>query len=270
VRLVRIRAAAALASVRPERVEDADGRKSLQRATEEFKRAMEARPDDWASYANLGSYDMESGDFNAAVEAYETALRLEPRVVAPMVNLSMAHANLQQNGKAEAWLRRALKTEPDNAAANFNLGLLLAEGDRLDEAEKALRLALKSDPQLAPAAYNLAVILGGKKDLAGAVQWCRKAHDLRPEELKYTQSLAFYLNESGAGDKAIAVLKKAIRETPTFVDGCGMLAGIYESRGQRMAAARVLRDALKQPGFPRQLRAEWQAHVEALEAKQER
>ena len=32
---------------------------------------------------------------------------------------------------------------------------------------------------------------------AGAVEWCRKAHDLRPEELKYTQSLAFYLNEKG-------------------------------------------------------------------------
>ena len=71
--------------------------------------------------------------------------------------------------------------------------------NRLDEAEKALRAALKSDPQLAPAAYNLAVILGEKKDLAGAVQWCRKAHDLRPEEMKYTQSLAFYLNERRQG-----------------------------------------------------------------------
>ena len=146
--------------------------------------------------------------------AFETALKLEPRVVAPMVNLSMAYANLKQNDKAEAWLRRALKAEPDNAAANFNLGLLLAETDRLDEAEKALRAALKSDPQLAPAAYNLAVILGEKKDLAGAVEWCRKAHDLRPEELKYTQSLAFYLNEKGDKDEAAAVLKKANRPYP--------------------------------------------------------
>ena len=40
VRLVRIRAAAALASVPPERIDDADARKSLRRATAEFKKAM--------------------------------------------------------------------------------------------------------------------------------------------------------------------------------------------------------------------------------------
>ena len=208
VRLVRIRAATALASVHAEQITNADARKSLRRATAEFKKAMAARPDDWASYSNLGGYYMESGDFDAAIEAFETALKLEPRVVAPMVNASIAYANLKQNDKAEAWLRRALKAEPDNAAANFNLGLLLAETNRPDEAEKALRAALKSDPQLAPAAYNLAVLLGEKKDFTGAVEWCRKAHDLRPEELKYTQSLIFYLNEKGDKDEAAEVLKK--------------------------------------------------------------
>ena len=141
VRLVRIRAAAGLAAVQPERIDDAEARRSLRRATAEFKSAMAARPDDWASYSNLGSYYMEAGKHRAAVEAFETALKLEPRVVAPMVNASMAYANLKQNDKAEAWLRRALKAEPDSAAANFNLGLLLAETDRPAEAEKALRAA---------------------------------------------------------------------------------------------------------------------------------
>jgi tetratricopeptide (TPR) repeat protein len=125
VRLVRIRAAAALASVPPEQIDKSHARKSLRRATDEFKKAMGARPDDWASYSNLGGYYMESGDCDAAVQAYETALKLEPRMVPAMVNLSMAYSNLKHNDKAEAWLRRALKAEPQNAAANFNLGLLL-------------------------------------------------------------------------------------------------------------------------------------------------
>ena len=130
-----------------------------------------------------------------------------------------------------------------------------------------MRTALKSDPQLAPAAYNLAVILGEKKDLAGAVQWCRKAHDLRPEELKYTQSLAFYLDNKGDKDEAIAVLTKAIKETPPFFEGAEMLAVIYESRGEKKAAARVLSDALEQPGFPLRLRVAWEARIRALMAK---
>jgi Flp pilus assembly protein TadD len=202
VRLVRIRAAAALASVPPDQLDNAQERNSLRRATEEFKKAMEARPDDWASYSNLGSFYMDSGDFRAAVDAFETALRLEPRMVPVMINAAMAYANVKQNDKAEEWLCRAIKSEPENAAANFNLGLLLAEMRRIEEAENALRKALKTDPQLAPAAYNLAVILGQKRDFAGAVEWCRKAHDLQPGELRYTESLEFYLSKAGEKQKA--------------------------------------------------------------------
>jgi len=267
VRLVRIRAAAALAPLPPERVADTDARQSLRRAIAEFQQAMAARPDDWASYGNLGGFEMDRGKFEAAVADYETALKLEPRAVGPMVSAAVAYTNLQQNDKAEELLRRALKAEPENAAANFNLGLLLAETDRRDEAEKALRAALKASPRLAAAAYNLGVILGEKKNMAGAVQWCRKAHDLRPEDLKYTHSLAFYLQAKGDKDEAIKILKQAIKDNPRFLDGCELLAGIYESRGKSKAAAGVLRDALKQPSLPTQVRAAWEERAEKLEAK---
>jgi len=268
VRLVRIRAAAALAPAPPKWIGDDAARRSLQRAVAEFKSAMQARPDDWASYANLGTYSMDSGDFAAAIAAFGTALKLEPRMVPVMVSLSLAYANLNQNDEAETWLRRALKSEPDNSAANFNLGLLLAEEQRLDEAEKALRTALKTDPQLAPAAFNLAVIRGEKKDLAEAIQWARKAHDQRPEELKYTQSLAFYLNENGDKNEAVALLTKAIKDSPRFLEGSDLLAAIYESRGEWKAAAQVLSNALEQPGLPLRLRAKWEARIQALMAKQ--
>ena len=158
-RLVRIRAAMALAPIPAARLKDPKDRESLQRAVEEFKIAMKARPDDWAGYANLGTFYMDQRDFQRAVDCFETATRLEPRMVGPMVNASMAYSNLQQNDKAEASLRRALQAEPNNAAALFNLGLLLAEEHRLEEAEKALRSAVKSDPQMAAAAFNLGVLL---------------------------------------------------------------------------------------------------------------
>ncbi len=267
VRLVRIRAAAALAPLPPERIGDADARRSLRRATGEFQEAMAARPDDWASYANLGSFEMDRGDFEASVAAYETALKLDPHMVAPMVSAAMAYANLKQLDKAEALLRRALKAEPENAAANFNFGLLLAETGHLDEAEKGLRAALKTDPQLAAAAYNLGVILGEKKDFAGAVQWCRKAHELRPDELKYTQSLAIYLQANGDKDAVISLVRQAIRDNPNYLDGYELLADMYERGGQAKAAAGALRNGLKQPGIPPQMRSEWETRAEKLEGQ---
>ena len=172
-RLVRIRTAMSLAALPPKSVTDGRDRANLERANREFIAAMHARPDDWASHANLGNFYMEGRDFPAAAACFETATQLEPRQIGPMVNASMAYSNLGQNDRAEQSLRRALKIEPANAAANFNLGLLLAEQGQLAEAEQALRAALKADPKMAAAAYNLGVILGETEP--------RRGHRLLPK-----------------------------------------------------------------------------------------
>ena len=80
-------------------------------------------------------------DFARAVNEFETATKLEPRVVGPLVNASLAYSNLNQPDRAEASLRRALAVEPNNASALFNLGLLLAETGRTADAVKSLRAA---------------------------------------------------------------------------------------------------------------------------------
>ena len=195
-RLVRIRAAMSLAALPPQSLTNARDRVSLEKANHDFTTAMQARPDDWASHANLGNFYMEGRNFPAAASCFETATKLEPRQIGPMVNASMAYSNMAQNDKAEQSLRRALKMEPANAAANFNLGLLLGEQGRLPEAEQALRTALKADPQMAAAAYNLGVILG-EKNLDEAIAWCQRAHELRPTDPKYVHTLAFYQRKKG-------------------------------------------------------------------------
>ena len=166
-RLVRIRAAQSLAAVPLETVRDDRDKAGLEAAVAEFLTAMNARPDDWASHANLGNFHMERRDFAHAVNEFETATKLEPRVVGPLVNASLAYSNLNQPDRAEASLRRALAVEPNNASALFNLGLLLAETGRTADAVKSLRTALQFDPRMAGAAYNLGVIAGDKQQGRG-------------------------------------------------------------------------------------------------------
>jgi len=265
-RLVRIRCASALAALKPESLPDARDRANLERATGEFMAAMKARPDDWSSHASLGNYYMESGNFPAAAACFETATALEPRQIGPMVNASMAYSNLGRNDQAEQSLRRALKMEPNNAAANFNLGLLLGEEGRLPEAEQALRTALRTDPQMAAAAYNLAVILG-QKNVDDAIAWCRKAHQLRPADPKYAQTLAFYLRQKGDIEGAVKLLREVVGHQPSYWDAYLLLGDIYESRRDFPAAAAVYRDALKADQLPSPLRRELEAKARTLESQ---
>ena len=266
-RLVRIRSAQSLAGVPAEMVREERDRQSVGAAVSEFLTAMSARPDDWASHANLGNFQMDRRAYDEAVREFETATRLEPRMIGPMVNAAMAYSNLNRPGPAETCLRRALTIEPANASANFNLGLLLGEQGRVDEAEQALRTALKTDPKMPAAAFNLGVIVG-RKNAVEAVSWCRQAHQLAPDEPKYVQALAFYQRQGGDRAGAIATLKPWLERHPLDIDACLLLAEVHKEQGDRAAALEVLRATLGREGLPQQQRAALARALEKLGAGQ--
>ncbi len=262
-RLVRIRAAMSLAALPPESLKDKAARAKLEKANRDFILAMQARPDDWASHANLGNYYMEGHDFAAAASCFETATQLEPRVIGPLVNASMAYSNLGQNDKAQRSLRRRVEIDPDSAAANFNLGLLLGEQGHFEDAERALRTALKTDPQMAAAAYNLGVILA-KRNLDEAIVLCQKAHDLRPDEPKYAYTLAIYQRQKGNTGAAIELLKETLQREPHYLAACLLLGEIYEERREFSAAAAIYRDALKLEQLPDDLRRNFEDKLHSM------
>jgi tetratricopeptide (TPR) repeat protein len=264
-RLVRIRVAMALAGLQPQLLARPSDRTALDGANRDFMLAMQARPDDWASHANLGNFYLDNHDFTAAVACFETAMRLEPRQIGPLVSASLAYHNLGRTKTAEESLRRALKLDPTNAAAHFNLGLLMGECGKLEEAEQALRAAVKADPQMAPAVYNLGVIVS-RKNLDEAIAWCSKAYRLRPRDPKYAYTLATYERRKGRVDAAVELLQKTIKNSPSYIDAYLLLGVIYEKRRDSAAAAKVYRDALKIDDLPPDLRAELEARARLLES----
>jgi tetratricopeptide (TPR) repeat protein len=263
VRLVRVRAAASLAGVPPQWVNEQQA-EDLKAAIAEFGAAMRSRPDDHASHYNLGNFLMEWGQFEQAVECFQTASKLQPRDPAPFVNASLAYNALGRNEQAERSLREALKLDPTSAAANLNLGLLLAEMNRVPEAETTLRRALKADLKLASAAFNLGVILARDR-LPEALHWCRIARELRPESAKYAYTLAFYEHQAGNADEAVSILRALLDAHPEHADSYGLLGEILEGQGKRTDAINLYRQAADSAALPEQVRAFFDAKREALE-----
>ena len=264
-RLVRIRAAATLAP-HPRRSLNADDRQRLARATEELEESLRCRPDDWASHYNMANHHSDRGRPQEALKSYQIASRLRPDVVLPYVNVSMVHARLGQSAEAERSLRKAIEVEPNSAEANFNLGLLMAEQGKTREAEGCLRRALKADPTLDQAAYNLGVLLAKRRSREG-IKWCRKAHELRPNDPKYAYTLAFYLEQGGQLNEAASVLRDIVRQAPTHVHAYTLLADIYEKQGKVRDAMSVYRWALGNERLPTRERQRVAAKLRALSAR---
>ena len=219
-RLVRVRAAAALASVREGQLPEEQAR-PLHRAMDELMDSMKSRPDDMASHYNLGNFHMARGQMPEAAAEFETATRLQPEALPPYVNVALAYNALGQNDKAEASLRHALSLDPTNPAALLNLGMLLAEMNRMSEAAKTFRAAFTADPKSAQAAYNLGVLLS-KDHPEESLDWCRQAAELEPENPRYGFTYAFYLREAGKLDAAAAAIKTVRERHPEDADAAAL------------------------------------------------
>lgn len=246
-RLVRVRAASSLAAY-PQLVLNDTEKKRVGEATGEYRLSITARPDLWSSHYNLGNYHLNRGDLKPAVSAFDTALKLEPQAVLPMVNRALAYARLGETRKADESLQLALKTAPGNPVAHFNMGLLRAEQNNLPSAEKHLKAAIKADPQMAQAAYNLCIITARDR-ITEAVTYCRKAVELKSDEAKYAYSLALFLDRSGDRPGAVQTLDAIIAKHPSYGNAYALLGEIYEKQGEERAAEQVYRKALGTEGI---------------------
>jgi tetratricopeptide (TPR) repeat protein len=236
-RLVRVRAAAGLAGVRPEMLA-APYDKSLAQATAEFIEAMKAHGDDYTSHYNLGNFYLEGRQYGPALASYQTATRLRPDFVPTYVNAAFACNALGQNDQAQAYLQKAVELDRKNVPAWLNLGMLLGEQGQSDDAAQAFRQALQLDPNSAVAAYNLGVLLAAHRVEEG-LPWCRKAYNLRPDIPKYGFTYAFYLNQTGAQKDAIGILTALVGRKTADANTYRLLGAIYERRGQFDRAAGV-------------------------------
>ncbi len=265
IRLVRIQAANAILTF-PENEFTAEQKAVIADAENEYVTSMTSRLDNWSNHYNLGLYHQNKGETQAALNSYETAARLYPEAVLPLINSSVLYSYIGDQTKAEENLKKVLVYDPENEAANLNLGLLLAEQGRMDEAEKALKVAFEANPGgQAVAAKNLSVIAGQKGNFNDAVKYAELAWKARPENPEYGYTLAFYQLQSNKKEPAINTLKELIEKYPGYLEATQFLADIYLRDGDKGKAINLYKNALKLEGLPDQQKAALQQMITTLE-----
>ena len=100
--------------------------------------------------------DGESTQDEAAA-AYRKALKLDPYLVAAIINLANIHYSRDELAEAQALYERAIGLESDFFEAHFNLGNIYHDLGRYPEAQACYREALRLNPFYADAHFYLAV-----------------------------------------------------------------------------------------------------------------
>lgn len=126
-------------------------------------KASRSLGDSAVPYYFLGSAYLDSGKAKKAVDAFEQALRLEPRTARIHVGLGFAYFKLKQHDKALGYFQQAYKLDPEVAHALSGMGATYAELREYRKAEEVLREALtfRDNPTVR---YNLGMVCLARKN----------------------------------------------------------------------------------------------------------
>jgi len=251
-RLVRVAAAQSL-SYLPETLMENIHPDEYFTALNEYIQSITARPDDWASHANLGNFYFNEQNYDKAIRHYQYSTKIFPENVAAYVNCGFVYTLKGNLDQAESEFKKALAYEPENEGANLNYALLLGEMGRVIESENAFKKVMQINPKSAVAAYNLSVI-SSSEDINEAIRYAQLATDNDALNPKYPYTLGYFLFQAGQYSKAESVLSQMINRFNTFGDAYLLLYEIYSRTGQSQKASQLANKAASNPALPESYR----------------
>ncbi len=170
---------------------------------------LEAHPDAAALYATQAAALLAAGRVEAAVEAYEDTLALDPGLAEARYGLGAALHVLGRLEDAAASYRRALGLDPDYAEAAYGLGVVEQALGRPAEAAAMFACALDIDPSYVEARLGRAAALHASGSAEDAAAEYRRVLDEDPAHEGASVGLSAALTVAGRHAEALAALDGA-------------------------------------------------------------
>lgn len=137
----------------------------IDKAIEEFNRAIGIKYDDVKVHNNLGFAFAKKGLFDESIKAYENALKIDPDSAITHNNIGVSYKEMGQLDKAINSFKKAVQINNNYGPGHFNLAVAYEENGLLDEAINEYKHALRLKPNNILAMYRLGDILINKGSL---------------------------------------------------------------------------------------------------------
>ena len=201
VRLVRTEAGRLLARV-PRRELTQPQRDARRAAIDDYERGLMIDNDQAAAHMSLGilyeamATNQRNGrDLQKAVDAYRTAINVQPDMTGPRTNLASVMDRVQPEQakrlRAEelVLLARDARLVPDSASLQYRYGLSLYLNGRQEEAEEALTTACRLEPNSPDFLLALTLLCRKQRRWVKALRCAEGLVKLRPDDRSYQQVL---------------------------------------------------------------------------------
>jgi choline-sulfatase len=215
-------------------------RRQFARAIEQFKRALDLKPDYDLVVINMANAYRAMGRDQEAMVGYRRFMELDPKNAQIRYEAAQILIDSGNLDEARRELTEALRLEPKLAAARNALGVLALRAGDLAGAEREIRAAIEEKADVRLAHFNLALLAEQRGDVPRAILEYKKEIALHPNSYKAAFNLGRLYETTGDRSSQIAQFKEAIRMNPSFAEGHLFLAKAYLDAAQNFDEAIVL------------------------------
>ncbi len=211
---VRIAVGSLLADLEPGRLEDADARKGLENAFDEYIAAEMLNADRVEHWVNIAGFHARRGDVKAAQKAFVEARRRDAGFVPIYANEADMYRSLGREADGERVLREGLGALAESPALHHALGLLLVREKRLPEAIVELGRAFELGADSPRYGYVYGIALNSIGETGSAIGVWEQVLENTPDDLQTLYALAPALRDSGDRARAISLAKRLTELAP--------------------------------------------------------
>lgn len=191
-----------------------------------------------------GSALFQQGKATEAIQEFEAALEVNPRLIAAHINLIALYGQLRQDEKAEAHFRAAVELDPGWVETYYNWGLFLVQRNRKAEAAEQFKKAVEVNPDYPEARVQLGLLLDDSGQSREAAAQYQRALEVNPNNRQAHYFLGRYLLQNGRVDEAIRHLLETTNVEDSWTPVCMQAVAIaYERGGNRDRAVHFFREA---------------------------
>jgi tetratricopeptide (TPR) repeat protein len=160
---------------------------------QERLRALKMRVDEGQPskeiWFHLGNAYYETNNINGAIQAFESAVQMDPKFFKAMVNLALMYDENESWAKAIETFERASEINAENPDVWSHLGNTYYAQGKYEEAMSHYRMALAVDPDATHALYSMGIAFADAGIFREAVRYWTRVSQLEPDsELGHSAS----------------------------------------------------------------------------------
>jgi tetratricopeptide (TPR) repeat protein len=229
-------------------------------AESECSAIIRAAPSDWRAFNRLGGVRFRRGNYSGCVEPYRRVVELIPGSARGHMNMGSALYHLDQFDAAIEAYEKAIAIEPDPIALS-NLGTALFHQGRYPEAVSVLERAVAMRPAEADLWGNLGNACRWiperqarmQEALERAVALMKDRLDSHPYDADGRARMAGWMMNLGQREAALAEIQAAIRTAPDDIRCLARAGYVYADAGDHASAVRWFRSAVQRGYGTREL-----------------